>query len=126
MGRYCSYLLPGQDGGTYQIEVNGKFILMGHPVTSEELFTYIGEVDYSHVLASRRLAIAVIPALFADVPYFLKLMYCVTELNMPGIWIEWAGRLAFGCMAKFSLSGLRFILSPGIFIFPAASTLGQS
>ena len=25
LGRYCSYLLPRQDGGTFQIQVNGRF-----------------------------------------------------------------------------------------------------
>ena len=33
---------------------------------------------------------------------------------MTRMWIEWAGRLAFGCTAKFSFSGLRFIPAPGI------------
>ena len=28
VGRYCSYLLPRQDGGTFQIEVNGRFSSM--------------------------------------------------------------------------------------------------
>ena len=41
------------------------------------------------------------------------MLYRVMELNVTQIWIEWAGWLAFGCMAKFSLSGLRFIPSPG-------------
>ena len=40
-------------------------------------------------------------------------IYQVTELNVTRIWIEWAGRLAFGCEAKLSLSGLRFMPSPG-------------
>ena len=40
------------------------------------------------------------------------LLYRVTALNMTRIWIEWAGRLAFGCKAKLSLSGLRFMPSP--------------
>ena len=26
LGRYCSYLLPRQDGGTFQIQVNGRFL----------------------------------------------------------------------------------------------------
>ena len=39
-GRYCSYLLPQQDGGTSQIKVNPTQVRhqMGHPVES---------VDYS-------------------------------------------------------------------------------
>ena len=41
--------------------------------------------------------------------------YRVTALNVTRIWIEWAGRLAFGYMAKSSLSGLRFMPSPGIY-----------
>ena len=40
-------------------------------------------------------------------------MYRVTELNVTQIWIEWAGRQTFFCLAKFSLSGLCFITSPG-------------
>ena len=40
-------------------------------------------------------------------------VYRVTALNVTRIWIEWAGRLAFGCTAEFSLSGLRFMPSPG-------------
>ena len=32
MGPYCSYLLPGQDGGTSQIQVNGR-LLLRRPVT---------------------------------------------------------------------------------------------
>ena len=41
-------------------------------VLSVKSFTYVGEVHYSHVLASRRLAIAIIPALFADFHDILK------------------------------------------------------
>ena len=40
-------------------------------------------------------------------------MYRVTESNVTRVWIKWAGRLAIGYMAKFSLFGLRFIPSPG-------------
>ena len=34
MGRYCSYLLPNQGGGTFQIQVNLTQVLedMGRPV----------------------------------------------------------------------------------------------
>ena len=32
LGRYCSYQLPGQDGGTFQIQVNGR-LLLTRPVT---------------------------------------------------------------------------------------------
>ena len=39
--------------------------------------------------------------------------YWVTELNVTQKWIEWAGRLAFGCTAEYSLSGLHFMPSPG-------------
>ena len=43
-------------------------------------------------------------------------MYRVTELNVTRVWIKWAGRLAIGCMARNSLSELRFIPSPGTHI----------
>ena len=43
-------------------------------------------------------------------------MYRVTELNVTRVWIKWAGRLAIGCMARLSLSELRFIPSPGTHI----------
>ena len=36
-------------------------------------------------------------------------VYRVTALNVTRIWIEWAGRLAFGCTAEFSPSGLCFV-----------------
>ena len=39
------------------------------------------------------------------------ILYGVTEIKVTRIWIEWAGWLAFGCMAKFS--GFHFIQSPG-------------
>ena len=33
------------------------------------------------------------------------LLYRVTALNMTRIWIEWAGRLAFGCTANYPFQG---------------------
>ena len=43
-------------------------------VLASVLVTYISEVHYPHVLAHFRFAVAIIPALFADVHGFLKFL----------------------------------------------------
>ena len=44
MSRYCSYLLPGQDGGTSQILVNGRLL----PTRWDTL--YFSETEYDEII----------------------------------------------------------------------------
>ena len=52
LGRYCSYLLPRQDGGTSQIQVNGRF-LPSRYVTLYSLFQILALVELFNAPSSR-------------------------------------------------------------------------